>query len=110
MRLARGHRGHGQVEILEVGARPLDLSLGDGEEAGTGLDLGLLPRHGDGGWLTCHSNCHYTVGVITGSSYHITGVYLLKICKPKHSRFLVKEQNIKTKLTVAPLQMLNTDN
>ena len=56
------HRGHGQVEILEVGPRPLDLGLGDGEEAGTGLDFGLLPRHGDESWLTCHSNCHYTVG------------------------------------------------
>ena len=87
------HGGHGQVEILEVRPRPLYLGLGDGEEAGTGLNFSLLPRHGDESWLTCHSNCHYTLG-ITRSSYHITGVYLEKSCKPKHSMLVdsIKKQ------------------
>ena len=56
------HGGHGQVEIFEVRPCPFDLGLRDGEEAGTGLDFSLLPRHCDESWLTCHSNCHYTLG------------------------------------------------
>ena len=110
MCLAR-HGGHSQVEILEVGPRPLDLGLGDREEAGTGLNLGLLPRHGDESWLTCHSNCHYTVGLSLG--VHITSqVYIWQNHVSQNIPFWFdrREKTVLNQLTVFHLQTFESDN
>ena len=62
--------GDCQVQLLEVGPRPLDLRpAGWKEGAGAWLHFGFFPGHGD--WLT--GTLGYTVQVSLAVRHRITG-------------------------------------
>ena len=85
--------GDGQVQLLEVGPRPLDLRPADGEGAGAGLHFGFFPGHGD--WLTGHTGAilyryHWELGIASQ-----VALVSRQTCKPSLSTIWGLRMNIK---------------